>query len=113
MASANEPSKKKLLKVLLRVISIVRVRESRLRIICDTVWIQQLKYLPVNVMMKKFKYVLGNSSLKTLFQLYKKNLFKDNEVIARFLTRIIERRDLEASPYAAEILQGMKKNAHE
>lgn len=109
MASENSVhEKKQLLKTIFRVVSIVRARESKLRTICDTLWLGQLKLLNVSVLLRKLKFVIGNSSLRTIFTLHKKNLFHNNEDILEFVVRILKRRNL-ASPYTAKILQGEKK----
>lgn len=108
MASTKLREKKNLLKKIFRVVSIVRTRESRLRAICDTLWLEKLKFLNVGALMRKFKFVIGNSSLRTLFELQKKHLFDDSQEMAELVVHLVRRRNLRASSYAEAILKGWK-----
>lgn len=107
MTSEHFLPKKQLLKIIFRAASIVRTREPRLRTICDTAWLEQLKFLPIRTLLRKFKYIIGNSSLRTLYELHKKNLFANSsDEVKQFVALAVKSRNLGVSSYAATILQG-------
>lgn len=98
--------KKVLLDTLLSALSIARSREIRIRLLCDTRWIEKLKLLSSETLMKKFRYVLGNCSFSTIYAIYRRGFLSTNDELLKFVASYIKKRNLEHFPRAAKILRG-------
>ena len=82
--------RKKLLAAVTRALKIAKVRETRIAMLCDNNWRRKLKLLPSNVLRNKFKYIIGNCTLRTLKAMY--SIFSVDQEVQRFADSCILKR---------------------
>lgn len=95
-----------LLKTLKRVVAVARSREASIRILCGSDWLQKLELAPIETLIRKFKFVVGNCKFSTIYVMYKTGLLSTNTEFVRHAADCIKRRNLIGSTRADEILRG-------
>ena len=94
---------------LLKAISIARVREPKMRLLCDNFWIKKLKFLKRKVLIRIFKFTLGNCNFSTIYAIFKKGLLSNDCECLKFAQICVQRRNLSTeSSRVLEILGGNK-----
>lgn len=102
-----EHNRKILYGYLLKALNIARVRESRLRLICDSVWCDRLKLLPIKVLMRKFKFIIGNSSVRTVARMHHIGLFNRYDELLMFAASCVRKLRGYTLSLTTELLRGM------
>ena len=92
---------------LLKAVNIARVRESRLRLICDSLWCDRLKLLPIRALMCKFKFIIGNSSVRTVVKMHRIGLFNRYDELLTFAATCVRKLHGYTSSLATDLLRGM------
>lgn len=94
---------------LLKSVSIARVRETKIRLLCDNIWIKNLKLLKREVLIRKFKFILGNCNFSTIYTIFKRGLLSNEPECLKFAQICVQRRNLSSeSSRVFEILEGDK-----
>ena len=92
---------------LLKAVNIARLRENRLRVICDSAWCDKLRFLPATSLIKKFKFIIGNSSVRTVTTMYKRGLFDRCDTLLTFASTCVRKLHAYNSSLTTELLRGM------
>lgn len=106
-SAAKMRDKLTVLRGLVKSVSIARVRETRIRHLCNRFWMKKLKFLNREVLIRKFKFVLGNCNFSTIYAIFKKGLLSSEPECLKFACLCIRRRNLSIeSSRVLEILEG-------
>ena len=87
-----EAERRKLLSVIRKAVQTAKIRESRMNMLCGDDWLRKLRLLPVKVLRNKFKYVVGNCSLRTLRAMQKKGVPSADPEVLSFTNNGLRRR---------------------
>lgn len=87
-----ENERKKLFLAIKKALTIARVRESRMNLLCDADWRRKLKTASVKVLRNKFEYIVGNCSLRTLRAMEKKNILAVDPEVEIFAKNCMRKR---------------------
>lgn len=85
------------LRILLAVLYIAEEREVAARIFLNGRWRQNIKLFPVDVLLKRFKYIISICSLRTILYMYKIGIFEDEKEIISAVGECIIKRDMQTA----------------